>query len=288
MTVVGLVILAIVGFTVILAFSRPKPVKSPRGEEVSEELAAASVSSSSDDIPAGCDFILAKREIESFLQMVQREAEAEGNTAMFRAEAVAAWQEFSANPNRAFATALVAHLPPVAGYFVKCSPGGEFYEMERILQPERSKTGWASYTSESEKFSARFPGEVKRQFLGSGKDDGISPATVVHSCQTTDGALYEVRVTRIIHVFGSPIDFLMLVMDEMVTTIGAANIVKETPDVAHGCPAVNFVMRVREVYEMRGVTFVQGNTVYIVSLLNPPGGAHEFLPFWNEFRLAEL
>lgn len=186
MTVVGLVILAVVGFTVILAYSRPTPVESPRGEDVSDELVAGSASSAADDIPEGCDFLLAKREIESFLQMVQREAEADGNTAMLRAEAVAAWQEYSATPNRATATALVAQLPPIAGYFVKCSPGGEFYEMERMLQPERGTTGWASYTSDRERFSTQFPGAVSRQFLGLGKDDGNSPATIVHSCQTPD------------------------------------------------------------------------------------------------------
>lgn len=93
-------------------------------------------------------------------------------------------------------------------------------------------------------------------------------------------------MTRILHVFGSPAEFLKLVMKEMVSSIRAASIVNETPAVLLGCPAIEFVLRIREVSEMRGVVLVQANTVYIVSVLNPPGGAHDFLPFWGEFRLA--
>jgi len=152
---------------------------------------------------------------------------------------------------------------------------------------------WTSYTSQTEKFSTSFPRSVTRQFLGYFGDDGESPATVVFSSKTEDGALYEVRVTRVMQYFGLPGDFLETVVYEMAKTIRGARIVERKAGEFGGRHAIYFGLSIRGWFfglgasrTMRGVVALDGNSVYIVSVVSPSGSAHDERDFLARFAFA--
>ena len=92
-------------------------------------------------IPSTCDFVLARRDVALFFEMVQRQATAEGKDTFYPAVVVAAWQAYSDNPGPATADALVSAMPPLASYFRECSPGGSFFENNRMLLLLREEGG---------------------------------------------------------------------------------------------------------------------------------------------------
>jgi hypothetical protein len=153
---------------------------------------------------------------------------------------------------------------------------------------------WTSYTSQTEKFSTSFPQSVTRQFLGYFGDDGKSPATVVFTSKTADGALYEVRVTRVMQYFGLSGDFLETVLYEMAKTIRGASIVERKAGEFQGRPAIYFGLSIRASFfgllgasrTMRGVIALEGNSVYIVSVVSPSGSAHDESDFLARFTFA--
>jgi hypothetical protein len=81
--------------------------------------------------------IISEARARTVFAIAQRDASKEGKNVVFAIEVVAAWQTFSANPNRATATALVEAAPTLASYFQQCSPGGSFFETERLLSRRR-------------------------------------------------------------------------------------------------------------------------------------------------------
>jgi hypothetical protein len=129
---------------------------------------------------------------------------------------------------------------------------------------------WTVYKSEREGFPACFPGNVKRQFLGFWADDGSSPASIVHTCETERGHLYEVRLTRMSYVRSAE-DFLQTVLREMAGTIRGVTQVEQKPSSFQRLPSVNFEMGIRNSHIFSGIAVLSGNTVYIASALAPTG-----------------
>jgi len=78
-------------------------------------------------IPARCNFVLARDEIARFFSIANQEATRDGGESLFQAEIAEAWIQFRENPCGATANKLVAVAPMFHEYFEACSPGGRFY-----------------------------------------------------------------------------------------------------------------------------------------------------------------
>jgi hypothetical protein len=120
-----------------------------------------------------------------------------------------------------------------------------------------SETGWKAYTSQKEKFSAVFPGEVNRQFFGFLEDDGESPGFVVYSSKSRAGVTYDVRVTRVMEYHGSPAQFLKTALAEMAGSMGDCAIVRQRNELFRGRPAIAFEAKIRGVMSV-GVVVLHG------------------------------
>ena len=97
---------------------------------------------------------------------------------------------------------------------------------------------WNVYTSEREKFSALFPGQVSRQFFGFLEDDGESPGSVLYSSKSSDGVMYDVRVTRVMEYYGSAEEFLETALVEMAGSMTDCVIVRQKSELFQDCPAI--------------------------------------------------
>jgi len=75
-----------------------------------------------------CDFELARDEFAEFFRMINRDAEASGEQAVFREELVKGWRLFADNPNLETAKAWLQLMPGnedlVLKTFADCCPGG--------------------------------------------------------------------------------------------------------------------------------------------------------------------
>ncbi len=84
-----------------------------------------------------CNFLLAKRELQSFFDLVTREAAAQGQEAIYRVEFVRGWQTFAKQPCFKTAVAFIEQAPDYAGliwgYFVECCPGGRWLIYDSLL-----------------------------------------------------------------------------------------------------------------------------------------------------------
>ncbi len=67
------------------------------------------------------------------LKMTEQEAAAKGETAYYKPEFLGVLYPFIENPSVATAVPLLQVAPFLRSYFEKCSPGGRFYEMRRLL-----------------------------------------------------------------------------------------------------------------------------------------------------------
>jgi len=85
------------------------------------------------DIPKGCDLLMTAAEITDMLKMTEREAAEKGETAYYKPDFLKALSPFLENPSLATAAPLLQVAPFLRSYFENCSPGGEFYEMRRLL-----------------------------------------------------------------------------------------------------------------------------------------------------------
>ena len=65
--------------------------------------------------------------------MTEREAAEKGETAYYKPEFLKVLYPFLENPSVATAMPLLKVAPFLRSYFEECSPGGEFYEMRRLL-----------------------------------------------------------------------------------------------------------------------------------------------------------
>ena len=77
-----------------------------------------------------CDFDLARQELKSFLDFVNRDAESRRETAIYGTEFVVGWQRFAQDPSFQTAVAMIdgapEYGPMVFEYFVACRPLGRF------------------------------------------------------------------------------------------------------------------------------------------------------------------
>lgn len=89
-----------------------------------------------------CDFELARTEFSDFFQMVNREAESNGEQAVFRQEFVDGWKIFSANPGSESAKRWLALMPGnedlVLKVFKDCCPGGAAKVRAQLFKTARS------------------------------------------------------------------------------------------------------------------------------------------------------
>jgi hypothetical protein len=86
------------------------------------------------EILAKSDLNMAREEIIGFHQLAQREAEREGADAYFDQAYIRAWEGFRDSPTVENAAALLNVAPMLAQYFEGCSPGGQFYEINKLLR----------------------------------------------------------------------------------------------------------------------------------------------------------
>jgi hypothetical protein len=84
-----------------------------------------------------CNFILARKELARFLELVNSKAEQEGKITCFRKEFVRVWEAFARCPNYETAVAMIEGAPDYAkvvwSYFIECCPGGRWAFYDSIL-----------------------------------------------------------------------------------------------------------------------------------------------------------
>jgi hypothetical protein len=89
------------------------------------------------DLLRTCDFLLAKRELQTYFDMATREAASEGHQVVYREEFVRGWQVFSQRPCFDTAVAFVEGAPEYAcllwPYFIECCPGGKWAVYDSLL-----------------------------------------------------------------------------------------------------------------------------------------------------------
>jgi hypothetical protein len=85
------------------------------------------------DVLKDCDLVMTAAEIRDMLKMTEQEADAKGETAYYKPEFLEVLYPFIENPSAATAIPLLHVAPFLCSYFEKCSPGGDFYEMRRLL-----------------------------------------------------------------------------------------------------------------------------------------------------------
>lgn len=85
------------------------------------------------DLPKGCDFVMTAAEIRDSLKMMEQEGAAKGEAAYYKPEFLEVLYPFVERPSATTAIPLLEVAPFLRSYFEKCSPGGEFYEIRRLL-----------------------------------------------------------------------------------------------------------------------------------------------------------
>jgi CheY-like chemotaxis protein len=101
------------------------------------------------DALRNCDFEMTAREIRDMLKMWKEEAGTRGEEPYYNPEFLAVLYPFLKTPSLDTAVPLLEVAPATYSVFEKCSPGGEFYEMNLSLnrgtglKPD-SKQGWGS------------------------------------------------------------------------------------------------------------------------------------------------
>jgi hypothetical protein len=154
---------------------------------------------------------------------------------------------------------------------------------------KKSRSEWKPYISQKEKFTASFPGEVTRQFLGSFDDDGESPATVAHVSISSKGVIYHVSVTRVSDYFGTPEEFLATAAKEMAKSITECAISSQRNEAFQGYPALVFEGTIRGIMSYSGIIALRDNTLYVISGSFPVGTAgapDELSRFIAEFQIT--
>lgn len=85
------------------------------------------------DVLRNCDLIMTADEIRDMLKMAEDEASARGEKPYYKQEFLDVLYPFIDKPSVATAIPLPQAAPPLRSYFEKCSPGGDFYEVRRLL-----------------------------------------------------------------------------------------------------------------------------------------------------------
>lgn len=86
------------------------------------------------DVLAKCDLLMARDEIIEFHQAIEREAEQKGTRAYVTHEYARAWGKFCEAPTMENAIAFLVVAPALAPHFEACSPGGKFFEIDKVLR----------------------------------------------------------------------------------------------------------------------------------------------------------
>ena len=86
-----------------------------------------------DEVLKNCDFTMAADEIRDMLKMTEEAGVARGEQTYYKPELLEALYPFIESPSLATAIQLLEVAPFLWPYFEKCSPGGDFYEMRRLL-----------------------------------------------------------------------------------------------------------------------------------------------------------
>ena len=86
------------------------------------------------DILSKCNLLLARQEIIEFHETIEREAKREGVNAYVKHEYARAWGKFCEWPTVENATAFLDVAPALAPYFEACSPGGQTFEIDKVLR----------------------------------------------------------------------------------------------------------------------------------------------------------
>jgi hypothetical protein len=153
----------------------------------------------------------------------------------------------------------------------------------------RATDDWKTCTSDKERFSAAFPGNVERQFQSLiGVDDGESPGTVLYSCDRStllSKCVYRVAVTRVLEYFGSPEDFLQTAVDEMMSTLVNANLMSQQLTSFENYPAIQFQVEIKGFYKFDGILVLVSNTLYNVAVFFSPSKAHAHKKFIDSFHI---
>jgi len=85
------------------------------------------------DVLRDCDLIMTAAEIKDGLKMMEEEGAVRGETPCYKQEFLEVLYPFIENPSFATAAPLLQAAPFLRLYFERCSPGGEFYEVRRLL-----------------------------------------------------------------------------------------------------------------------------------------------------------
>ncbi len=85
------------------------------------------------DALRNCDFMMTADEIRDMLKIAEEEANAGGVKPYYKQEFLDVLYPFIEKPAAATAIPLLQVAPFLRTYFEKCSPGGDFYEMRRLL-----------------------------------------------------------------------------------------------------------------------------------------------------------
>ena len=144
---------------------------------------------------------------------------------------------------------------------------------------------WTNFSSSSEKFSASFPSKVNRQFHGHFQDDGLSPASIHFSSSDTNDVLYEVRVTRLMQIFGPITDFLELAVNEMSKSISNSKVIRTDFLSFKNHQAIGFELQVDTITTVLGIAMVHEKTLYLLSTLFGVATDHQFIRFIDKFDL---
>jgi hypothetical protein len=87
------------------------------------------------DALSKCDLLMARQEIIEFHETIEREADQKGARAYVTQEYASAWGKFYDAPTIENALAFLVVAPALASHFEACSPGGQFFEIDRVLRP---------------------------------------------------------------------------------------------------------------------------------------------------------
>lgn len=96
-----------------------------------------------------CDFEMTACEVRNMLKMWKHEAASREEEPYYNAEFLAVLYPFLESPSLDTAVSLLEVAPATYSLFEKCSPGGDFYEMNQFLNrgtglKRDSKQGWGS------------------------------------------------------------------------------------------------------------------------------------------------
>jgi len=148
---------------------------------------------------------------------------------------------------------------------------------------------WQMFRSEKEKFQVLLPGMVIRDFHSIlGRDDGISPATIVYTASEINIYTYQIRVSRMMMVFGSSYDFLQTAFNEMCKLIPNCQVISSVQSEFRSYSSIDFKLRLTNSIEMIGNEVLAGKVLYIISTIGPLGSLVNHKKLLDSFEILSV